>query len=240
MEVSRRGIIDALRSPVIDRGVYLNLCYFQPRSDLNPDHRNLYSSNRFTVVRQLHYSNQNENSIDMVLFLNGLPLITMELKNQLTGQNVVHSENQYRNDRHPREPLLKFKRCVVHFCVDNNKVSMTTRLAGSKTTFLPFNRGLYQSTMLEGETDPNRLYDLQGDIYQFQLYTKEDINQFCEVFYDRDRDEGSLHSMLDKAVDNFNRIEDEEIREDFRSKIQSWIRMYGYLSRIIKHQTLGL
>ncbi len=141
-EISRKGIIGVLRNPVIDRGVYLNLCYFQPRSDLNPDHQNLYSSNRFTVVRQLHYSDQNENSIDMVLFLNGLPLVTMELKNQLTGQNVRHSENQYRNDRHPREPLLRFKRCVVHFCVDNNKVSMTTRLADSKTSFLPFNRSI--------------------------------------------------------------------------------------------------
>ena len=149
-QVSKRGIIDALRSPVIDRGIYLNLCYFQPRSDLNPDHQNLYSSNRFTVVRQLHYSNQNKNSIDMVLFLNGLPLITMELKNQLTGQNVVHSENQYRNDRHPREPLFKFKRCVVHFCVDNNKVSMTTRLAGSMTAFLPFNRGLANPPVANG------------------------------------------------------------------------------------------
>ena len=141
-EISKRGVIDVLRNPVIDRGVYLNLCYFEPKSDLNPDHLKLFQSNQFTVVRQLHYSNQNENSIDMVLFLNGLPIITMELKNQLTGQNIRHSENQYQNDRNPREPLLKFKRCMVHFCVDNNKVSMTTRLSGPKTFFLPYNRDL--------------------------------------------------------------------------------------------------
>ncbi len=141
-EIAKRGIIDVLRNPVVDRGVYLNLCYFEPKSDLNPDHQRLYESNQFIVVRQLHYSNQNENSIDTVLFLNGLPLITMELKNQLTGQNIFHSQNQYKNDRDPKEPLLQFKRCVVHFCVDNNKVSMTTRLAGSKTFFLPFNRAL--------------------------------------------------------------------------------------------------
>ena len=141
-EISKRGIIDVLRHQVVDRGVYLNLCYFEPKSDLNPDHLKLYQSNQFTVVRQLHYSNQNENSIDMVLFLNGLPIVTMELKNQLTGQNVKHSENQYRNDRDPKEPLLNFKRCMVHFCVDNNKVSMSTRLAGQKTFFLPYNRDL--------------------------------------------------------------------------------------------------
>ena len=149
-EISKRGIIDVLRNKVVDRGVYLNLCYFEPKSDLNPDHLKLYQSNQFTVVRQLHYSEQNENSIDMVLFLNGLPLVTMELKNQLTGQNVKHSENQYRFDRDPKEPLLNFKRCMVHFCVDNNRVSMTTRLAGQKTFFLPYNRDLENPSVESG------------------------------------------------------------------------------------------
>jgi len=149
-EISKRGIIDVLRNQVVDRGVYLNLCYFEPKSDLNPDHLKLYQSNQFTVVRQLHYSEQNENSIDMVLFLNGLPIVTMELKNQLTGQNVKHSENQYRIDRDPKEPLLNFKRCMVHFCVDNNRVSMTTRLAGQKTFFLPYNRDLENPSVESG------------------------------------------------------------------------------------------
>lgn len=149
-EISKRGIIDVLRNQVVDRGVYINLCYFEPNSDLNPDHQALYKSNRFTVVRQLHYSTQNENSIDMVLFLNGLPIVTMELKNQLTGQNIRHSENQYRFDRDPKEPLLNFKRCMVHFCVDNNRVSMTTRLAGQKTFFLPYNRDLENPSVESG------------------------------------------------------------------------------------------
>ena len=104
-EVSKRGIIDVLRNQVVDRGVYLDLCYFEPKSGLNTDHMELYKSNQFTVVRQLHYSTKNENSIDMVLFLNGLPIVTMELKNQLTGQNIVHSQNQYKNDRDPKEAL---------------------------------------------------------------------------------------------------------------------------------------
>ena len=91
----------------------------------------------------------------------------------------------------------------------------------------------YQSTILEGETDPNRLYDLTREIYDFHLYTNEDVNRFCEIFFNPDRDEGSLHPILDNVVDKFKTIEDEEIREDFRSKIQSYIRMYGYLSQII-------
>jgi len=149
-EISKRGIVDVLRNQVVDSGVYIDLCYFEPKSDLNPDHLKLYQSNQFTVLRQLYYSNQNKNSIDMGLFLNGLPIMTMELKNQLTGQNIKHSQNQYRNDRDPREPLLKFKRCMVHFCVDNNKVSMTTRLAGLKTIFLPYNRDLENPSVENG------------------------------------------------------------------------------------------
>ena len=141
-EISSRGIVDVLKNKIKDRGQYLDLCYFQPNSDLNPDHLRLFKENKFTLIRQLHYSTKNQNSIDMVLFLNGIPLITMELKNQYTGQNYKNSEKQYRNDRDPKETLLQFKRCIVHFCVDNNYISMTTKLSKDKTIFFPFNKGL--------------------------------------------------------------------------------------------------
>jgi type I restriction enzyme R subunit len=98
----------------------------------------------------------------------------------------------------------------------------------------------YQSTILDGETDPNRMYDLQNDIFNFHLYTHEDVNRFCAVFYDPNRDEGSLHPILDNVVDRFNGIDDEDVREDFRSKIQSYIRMYGYLSQIINFSDIEL
>ena len=141
-EISSRGIIDVLRNHVVDRGVYLDLCYFEPNSDLNPDHQNLFQSNQFSLVRPFHYSTKIENSIDLGLFLNGIPIITMELKNQLTGQNYKHSENQYRFDREPNEPLLQFKRVLVHFCVDNNQVSMTTNLKGGETRIFPYNKDI--------------------------------------------------------------------------------------------------
>ncbi|NVK75106.1 MAG: type I restriction endonuclease subunit R [Oceanospirillaceae bacterium] len=140
--IEQRGIIDTLRGGIDTRGCSFDLVYFKPKSSLNKDHQALYESNRFICVRQLHYSKRNNNSIDMVLFLNGIPLVTMELKNQLTGQNIIHSQNQYKKDRDPREPLLKFKRCLVHFCVDNDKVSMTTQLRGERTKFLPYNKGI--------------------------------------------------------------------------------------------------
>ncbi len=141
-EISSRGLIDVLRKGVKDRGCNFRLIYFQPKTTLNPEHEGLYKKNRFVVVRQLHYSTKNENSIDMVLFINGLPFLTMELKNQLTNQTILDSERQYRYDRDPKEPLLQFKRCVVHYCCDNDKVSMTTRLSGDKTKFLPYNKGI--------------------------------------------------------------------------------------------------
>ena len=148
--VKTQGIIHALRNEFEIYGVHFNLCYFQPKSDLNLDHRAHYKQNKFAVVRQLHYSTRNENSIDMALFLNGLPIATLELKNQLTGQNITHAENQYRFSRDPNEPLLKFKRCAVHFCVDNNRVSMTTRLSGKATRFLPYNKGLENPKVADG------------------------------------------------------------------------------------------
>jgi type I restriction enzyme R subunit len=141
-EISSRGLIDVLRKGIKDRGCNFRMLYFQPKNNLNPEHQELFQKNRFVVVRQLHYSTKNENSIDMGLFINGIPFMTMELKNQLTNQNIIDSERQYRYDRDPKEPLLQFQRCIVHFCCDNDRVSMTTRLSGDKTRFLPYNKGI--------------------------------------------------------------------------------------------------
>lgn len=135
----RIGIISLLRDGLTTRDCHFHFVYFEPKSNLNPEHHSLYQKNRFTIVRQLHYSTHNKNSLDMVLFLNGFPIVTMELKNQLTGQNRTHSEKQYQFNRDPKEPLFQFKRCLVHFCVDNDSVSMTTELKGSNTKFLPYN-----------------------------------------------------------------------------------------------------
>ena len=148
-QIARRGVLDVLRKGVRDRGCDFKLTYFLPSSGMNPDHQKLYDENRFSLIRQLHYSQRNEKSLDMTLFLNGLPLATMELKNSLTGQVFTDAEKQYRTARDPREPLFKFKRCLVHFAVGNEKVAMTTHLQGDKTRFFPFNRGI------ENPVNPN-------------------------------------------------------------------------------------
>lgn len=140
-EITERGLLDVLRKGVRDRGVTVRLAFWQPQNDLNPELVTEYNHNTLSVMRQVKYSEKSENSIDMGLFLNGLPVFTIELKNQLTGQTVRHAMAQYRNDRDPREKLLSSRRCLTHFAVDTEEVFMSTELAGLKTRFLPFNKG---------------------------------------------------------------------------------------------------
>lgn len=141
-EIRQVGIIQALRQGIIDHGIKFRLAYFKPETGLNDDTIKLYDKNILTCTRQLHYSPSNNNSLDMVLFLNGIPIITMELKDQFSGQNVDHAVKQYKYDRNPAEPIFEFPtRTLVHFAVDLSDVQMTTRLQGGKSYFLPFNQG---------------------------------------------------------------------------------------------------
>ncbi len=141
-QIRRRGTLHVLRNGIKDFGCFFDLAYFQPATTLNPEHQAKFTQNIFSVMRQLQYSARNNNSIDLVIFLNGLPIVTIELKNKLTGQNAINAILQYQRDRDPRgEPLLAFKRCLVHFAVDGDNVYMTTHLKGQSTYFLPFNRG---------------------------------------------------------------------------------------------------
>ena len=162
-EVGKYGVLDVLRKGVTDRGAKFKLATFKPSSGMNPEHQTLYQGNRFSVVRQLKYSLKNENAIDMALFLNGLPIVTVELKNSLTGQTLENAEKQYKRDRLPQgEPLLAFKRCLVHFAVGNEQASMTTHLQGDKTRLFPFNKDT------ENPVNPNghKTHYLWEDIWQ--------------------------------------------------------------------------
>ncbi|ODT14859.1 MAG: DEAD/DEAH box helicase [Kaistia sp. SCN 65-12] len=142
--LKQRGTLDVLRNGLkLVPNLKFFLAAFKPASGVNPALVALFESNILSVINQLRYSAKNENAIDVGLFVNGLPVATLELKNTLTGQNFRHAERQYRYDRAPaNEPLLMFKRgALVHFAVDQDNVSMTTRLQNGKTRFLPFNRG---------------------------------------------------------------------------------------------------
>jgi type I restriction enzyme R subunit len=139
-----RGLLDVLRQGLkIVPGIPFVFCYFRPASGLEPKRIAEYEANSLSVMDEVVYSQKHGNRIDVVLFLNGLPIATIEAKNLLTGTTFRHAEKQYRTDRSPaNEPLLTFKRgALVHFAIDEDNVSMTTRLQNGKTRFLPFNRG---------------------------------------------------------------------------------------------------
>ena len=121
---------------------HLTLLYRLPYNTLNPEVEANYASNQFSVTRQVHFSAADPmKSVDMVLFVNGLAIATLELKNPWTGQNVQHAIKQYRTDRSPQEPLFEFGRCLVHFAVDPDEAYMCAQLAGNDSNFLPFNKG---------------------------------------------------------------------------------------------------
>lgn len=136
------GLLHVLREGIKDRGVGIKFYYPAPTSGLNEEVVERYNNNILTCTRQFFYSTENHNSIDMVLSLNGIPIVAMELKNQITGQDVGDSIEQFMNDRDPKELLFRFNsRILVYFAVDLFEVEMTTWLKGEKTRFLPFNQG---------------------------------------------------------------------------------------------------
>lgn len=147
-QLDKHGTLYVLRHGFKDHNAKFFLCQFRPAHKKNPKLQTWYEQNRLTVIRQLHYSLHNENSIDLVLFVNGIPVATAELKTDLT-QNIKDAIVQYKKNRQPKdpktkelEPLLQFKtRALVHFAVSSDEVFMTTKLAGDHTYFLPFNLG---------------------------------------------------------------------------------------------------
>lgn len=140
--VQKDGLIHVLRHGFHYRGMEFRVCWFRPESSLNELAVERYGQNVCQCIRQWHYSTQNNNSVDMMLAVNGIPVVALELKNQLTGQNVDDARRQWMFDRDPAEPAFRLNcRVLVFFAVDLYQAMMTTSLAGAQTMFLPFNQG---------------------------------------------------------------------------------------------------
>ena len=139
-EITKNGVTYMLRNGFRFLTELFDLYYPLP-SELNESAKIAYGKNIFSVVRQLYYSADNSNSMDVALFLNGMPIITMELKNHYTGQNVDNAVRQYQTDRDPKDLLFRPKRCAVHFAVDDTDIKMCSMLCGKDSWFLPFNKG---------------------------------------------------------------------------------------------------
>jgi len=136
------GLLAVLRHGFKHRGITFRVCYFKPESHLNKTANDLYGRNICNCVRQWYYSAENRNSVDMVLVLNGIPIVALELKNQYTGQTVDNAKRQWMYDRDPREVCFQFnRRILAYYCVDHTEVWMATKLAKGDTYFLPFNQG---------------------------------------------------------------------------------------------------
>jgi type I restriction enzyme R subunit len=140
-KLKKDGILAVLKKGIAIHDAEFILYYSQPYNDLNPDLQTRFEQNIFSVSRQIHFSpTETTHSIDLVIFLNGLPISTIELKNTWTGQTTYHARKQY-CERNPKDPLFNFARCLVHFAADTDEIWMATRLSGKSTYFLPFNKG---------------------------------------------------------------------------------------------------
>ncbi len=155
-EVKQTNLLNVLRHGFTDRGIKFKAVFWKPETTLNETSQKQYEANILHCTRQLHYSVKNENSIDIVLFVNGIPVVSMELKCQFTGQDTMNAINQYKFDRASKDTIFAFKeRVLVHFAVDLTNVYMTTKLAGPHTYFLPFNQGSNGAGNVGGKGNPN-------------------------------------------------------------------------------------
>jgi type I restriction enzyme R subunit len=190
-QITKIGIIEVLRKKFRYKQAKLDL-YFALPSEGNPDTQDLFSRNIFSVTRQLQYSKENPKlAVDFVVFLNGLPIMTFELKNQLTKQDVGDAVYQYQHDRDPSDiankPLFEFKRCIVHLAIDDNEIKMCTELKGRSSWFLPFNKG-----DRDGAGNPPNPDGIKTDYMWKQILVKEElaniVQNYTQVIVNEDED----------------------------------------------------
>ena len=176
-EITKRGTIDVLRKGIKHGPHHIDLMYGTP-SPGNEKARVLYGQNRFSVTRQLRYSNDNAQlALDLCLFINGLPVATFELKNSLTKQTVDDAVEQYKRDRNPREKLFELGRCLAHFAVDDHEVRFCTELKGKASWFLPFNKGWD-----DGAGNPPNPNGLKTDYLWKQVLTRDGLTDIIENY----------------------------------------------------------
>ena len=176
-ELAKRGIVDVLRNGIKVYPADLIMFYLTPTEN-NEKAREMFQKNIFSVTRQLRYSQDaGKLALDLCLFINGLPIITFELKNQLTKQNTDDAVQQYRDDRDPRDLLFSFKRCMVHFAVDDACIKFCTKLAGKDSWFLPFDKG-YK----DGAGNPPNPNGMMTDYLWKDILTKEKLTRIIENY----------------------------------------------------------
>jgi type I restriction enzyme R subunit len=192
--IKKHGILHLLKKGLSVDDAHLHLMYPAPLASSSDKVCQNFEANIFSSTRQVRYSQTNPlQEIDMVLFINGIPLITLELKNPWTGQNArYHGQKQYRNDRDVSQPLLQFGRCLVHMAVDTDEVYMTTKLAGKSTFFLPFNKGNNH-----GQGNPINMFGHKTSYLWEEVFTKVSLANIIQHFV---RLDGSSKDDLKKRT----------------------------------------
>lgn len=201
-KIRKDGIVETLKKGVKHFDKTVKLFYAKPVSSLNKKDEDNYNLNIFSVCEELIYSDAHKNRIDLVIFLNGFPIMTFELKNAFTYQAVKHAIRQYQNDRSNKDTIFNFKRCFVHFAMDTDSVFMTTRLSGKKTFFLPFNRGLNDGKPIEpfGAGNPESKDGIKTSYIYKQILTKDSlaniVDKFVKLIEEEDEDTGKVSEKL--------------------------------------------
>ncbi len=192
--IKKHGVLHLLKKGLSVDDAYFHLMYPAPLASSSDKVKQNFADNLFSCTRQLRYSQANPlQEIDMVLFINGIPLITLELKNAWTGQTArYHGQKQYREDRDTNQPLLNFGRCLVHMGVDTDEVYMTTKLAAKATFFLPFNKGY-----MEGQGNPPNPIGHKTAYLWEEVFTKESLANIIQHFV---RLDGSSKAPLNKRT----------------------------------------
>lgn len=194
-QIKSKGVIHVLRKGVNDNDIKVTLLYDKPVSIYNIKDLENYRSNIFSVVRQLHYStSEAQNALDLVTFINGIPLITFELKNELTKQDVNDAVKQYKYSRNPNEELFRLGRCMVHFAIDTEAVYMTTHLKGKDTDFLPFNKGFNN-----GAGNPPNPAGIKTAYLWEEILSKESLTEIIENYVqlvEEKDDKGTVEKKL--------------------------------------------
>lgn len=187
------GLVSVLRHGFKHRGITFRVCFFKPESHLNKTANELYEQNICNCVRQWRYSEKNNNSVDMVLVINGIPVAALELKNQYTGQNVDNAKRQWMYDRDPREVCFQFnKRVLAYFCVDHTQVSMATKLEKGDTYFLPFNQGSNGAGNDGGAGNPSNPNGYPTAYLWEDVLQKESLLDIIQKFIHPDMDKKRL------------------------------------------------
>jgi len=176
-EITKHGVVHVLRNGIKHGPMNVDLYYGTP-SDNNPKAKLLFEENVFSVTRQLQYSkDEMKLALDLCIFINGLPVATFELKNELTNQTVDHAVKQYKLDRDPKELLFQPGRCIVHFAVDDAEVRMCAELKGKDSWFLPFNRGWN-----DGAGNPPNPNGLKTDYLWKRILAKHSLADIVENY----------------------------------------------------------